>query len=451
MPGSARFRVISGDPGTAWTNDTSRIMQQLHVKFDNSCAICISQANMIAPYWPLPFHFGCNCRNVPIVPGATAAPFVDFMDEIRKLEPNQQAAAMGASNWKLVEAGVVKFEDVVTRARIRDFHEVASIHKLSVKTMTDAGVRSQWAKEAHERVNTAKHLDTEATRRALVVGLRNAGLTDKQIASEVGSRLVARAGIEGPSGQGGLSAPPTPTPKPAPKPPPAPNQAATKPVETPESKKPVVAAKSNEGAGGEALPARKPVEYKPIPDPAGKGGEDWGKANWDEWAKTLSSKDRQAVLHYTRTGYKDINGYLRSPPANPTKFDHFAKMEADKLDKVFEAAPGVPSDVLLYRGFGLDALGLKYDDVKPGLVLRDPGFTSTSIDEDTIGTFGGGNKVRAEIRVAKGTKAVWINSVGGSKPHERELLLDRKVDEFHVIETHPDRIIFEARSSDVRR
>lgn len=449
MPGSARFRVISGDPGTAWTNDTSRIMQQLHVKFDNSCAVCISQANMIAPYWPLPFHFGCNCRNVPIVPGATASPFIDFADEIRKLEPSGQAAAMGASNWRLVEAGVVKFEDVVTRARIRDFHEVVSIHKLSAKTMTDAGVRSRWAKEAHERVNTAKHLDTEATRRALIVGLRNAGLSESQIAAEVGSRLVVRVGIKGPSGQGGLSAPPRP--KPAPKPPPAPKQAAPKPVETPESKRPVEVVKSTEGLGDDSSPVRKAVEYKSIPDPSGKGGADWGKAHWDDWAKTLATRDRQAVSHYTRSGFKQVNAYLRKPPENPTKFDLMAKMEVEALDKVFETAPGVPDDILVYRGFGLEALGMKYDEIKPGIVLRDVGFTSTSIDERTVGRFGGGNKVRAEIRVPKGTKAVWVNSVGGSQPEERELLLDRKVDEFVVVETHPDRIIFEARSSNVQR
>jgi hypothetical protein len=33
-------RIIAGEPGTAYTNDTGRTLYQLIVNWQNSCAIC---------------------------------------------------------------------------------------------------------------------------------------------------------------------------------------------------------------------------------------------------------------------------------------------------------------------------------------------------------------------------------------------------------------------------
>lgn len=269
--------------------------------------------------------------------------------------------------------------------------------------------------------------------------------------TQIDGIVTVRTG-ETPPGAGPLVAA-RPRLDPPPRVPPAPKKAKPKPVKTRESQLPIEVVKPNEGVGGEALPTRNAVEYKPIPDPSGKGGEEWGEKHWGEWGKTLSKWDRKSVAYYTDEGFKEINGYLRNPPKNPTNADLDARMSAASIDKVFKNAPTVPEDILVYRGFGLDALGLKSGDIKPGLVLRDPAFTSTSIDRRhvEIVEFGGDDRILAEIRVAKGTKAIWVNSAGGTLDEERELLLDRKVDEFVVVETHPDRIIFEARSSNVQR
>ena len=74
-------RVVSGPPGTAWVNDTGKVLYQLRVNWVNSCGTCIQRSNLIGPWFPVPFHPNCLCKNIPIFPGDTARPFHDFLDE----------------------------------------------------------------------------------------------------------------------------------------------------------------------------------------------------------------------------------------------------------------------------------------------------------------------------------------------------------------------------------
>jgi hypothetical protein len=210
--------IISGESGTVWTNTTGKILFQLHVNFVRSCALCIQFANKIGPYWPVPYHSACNCRCIPIKPGQQAMPFIDYQDELRKLGPVAQRNAMGASNWRLVESGLAKWEDVVTKGRVRDFREVADRLDLSVDRMVKAGVRPDLARKAYDATHTEAHAASAKDRAALIKGLKAHGVKDERIAAEVGDLLASRVGVVGPGGgRSGIAPPPAPKPpKPAP-------------------------------------------------------------------------------------------------------------------------------------------------------------------------------------------------------------------------------------------
>lgn len=192
--------AIVGEPGTTWTNRTDKIYFQAVCKFQNSCAVCISLAGQIARFWPYPIHFGCLCRSVPIMPGAESKPFIDYQQAVAELDPSQQAAAMGRSNWTMVSAGLVKWDDVVTRSRVRDFREVVARNKLTVEDMVRVGVAPRDAKQAFNAVHTAGHEQARKTRKVVATALKEHGLTDAQIAAHVGEKLLERFGLSGPSG-----------------------------------------------------------------------------------------------------------------------------------------------------------------------------------------------------------------------------------------------------------
>jgi hypothetical protein len=205
--------TFNGTPGEAFTNDTDRVLYQFHCQFSHSCGVCIHYHLAIGPYFPIPLHRGCRCSQAALLPGATAEPFVDFLEEITKLDPHQQAAVMGRSNWQLVESGVVSFADVVTPTRVRDLREVVALNTLSVEQMTKAGVGRRVAAEAYQSVNTPEHRLIAKKQAELVASLKTKGLSTRQIETAVGQRVAAKVTIEGPSGPGVLPVRPT-TPRP---------------------------------------------------------------------------------------------------------------------------------------------------------------------------------------------------------------------------------------------
>lgn len=241
--------LFNGSPGEVYTNTGDRILYQFHCQFGHSCGICISYHMSIGTSFPIPIHRGCNCTQTPIFPGGSAEPFVDFREMIRELGPSEQAAVMGKSNLRLVESGVVKYEDVVTKTRIRDLKEVVSRGKLSVGDMTGAGVDRRLADKAYESVHTPAHELANAKRAELVAKLQGKGIADDAIRRAVAERIALRVGIaEGPSGPGGISIEPftPPVPKPPPKPrvvkpkppPPGPKPEPPKTVAPPASRVP---------------------------------------------------------------------------------------------------------------------------------------------------------------------------------------------------------------------
>lgn len=150
----------------------------------------------IARFWPLGLHHGCRCRQVPVKPGQVAPhPFIDYQKEVKALAPDQQAAVMGRSLFRLWDKGVIRWEDAVTPSRVRSLQEVVGRQRLSIKTLIKAGVRPDIAKAAHAAVHTPEHEAAEAHRRGLIERIHAAGVNHDLVVKHIGERLASRVDV----------------------------------------------------------------------------------------------------------------------------------------------------------------------------------------------------------------------------------------------------------------
>jgi len=230
--------ILNGDAGDAWHNETEKPHYQFFVSGANTCGVCYQYNHAVSPSsWPIPIHRGCICYQLVVAVGAKAKPWVDFAAEVAALDPKQQAAVAGASNYKLITAGVVQWSDVVTKYRVRDFREVVAIKNLEVKALVRAGVRPTIAEKAFASVHTPIHELVAQQRSQLLSNLNAAGISRDQVRQIVAGGLAARVVGSGPSGRRTLpgsgqthdqrvrsflsmwigQTPPPPSPKPNPK------------------------------------------------------------------------------------------------------------------------------------------------------------------------------------------------------------------------------------------
>src|SRR5262249_8811370 len=148
------------------------------------------------PSWPIPIHHGCRCTQSVIAPGADAPePFVNCRVLLDQMPRDQQVAAIGASNYKLLRAGVVSWEDIVTPSRVRDFREVVANRQLSLGQLKRAGVSRVHAERAMASVHTPEHEHAERQRKELIECLKGAGLAHEHTVNELARRIAARVKI----------------------------------------------------------------------------------------------------------------------------------------------------------------------------------------------------------------------------------------------------------------
>jgi hypothetical protein len=194
--------IISGDPGTRWTNETEKVQYQFIAALQNTCGVCLQYHLKISQSWPIPIHYGCRCIQKLIKPGQTAPHgFCDYRELLDAMPQAEKAAAIGASNYKLLKSGLVTWEDIVTPSRVRDFREVVAKKNLTVQQMVDHGVKKFQAEKAYSAVHTAEHEHIERQRRELLQKLTGAGLSQENVVRELSKGLAARVTIAaGPTG-----------------------------------------------------------------------------------------------------------------------------------------------------------------------------------------------------------------------------------------------------------
>lgn len=196
MPATNLRAIISGDPGTYWENDLEIVRYQFHVSGMFTCGLCWTYDGKIGPPWPLPLHPRCRCRQSAVKPGATAPrPFIDYKAAVAALPADQQAAVMGKSVYRLVQAKVIVWAEAVTAGRIRTLEELVARNRLSVARLIKAGVQPSIAERAHAHVNTPEHVIVEAKRRDLIDRIMRAGTPQQDLSRQLAERLAARVSI----------------------------------------------------------------------------------------------------------------------------------------------------------------------------------------------------------------------------------------------------------------
>jgi hypothetical protein len=194
--------IISGDPGTRWTNDTPRVLYQFIAALINTCGVCLQYHLKISTAWPIPIHYGCRCIQRAIEPGGKAQhDFVDYRKLLDRMSDDEKTAAIGKSNYRLLKSGLATWDDIVTPSRVRDFREVVAKKHLTVDQMVKHGIKPYQAEKAYNAVHTAEHEAAAAHRKQLLNNLVGAGLSQQQVVNELAGRLAARVTIgEGPTG-----------------------------------------------------------------------------------------------------------------------------------------------------------------------------------------------------------------------------------------------------------
>lgn len=125
----------------------------------------------------------------------------------------------------------------------------------------------------------------------------------------------------------------------------------------------------------------------------------------------LDESHQLAVEDYTGSFFMHVNPMLRGQRETNDEDVGLAR----RLDEAFEAQSGPSKPVRVWRGIG-EPMASKLRDIKPGAVIRDKGFSSTSTSRDYAHDQATG--VTIGINVPKGSKQV-LPILGGSQ-HEGE-------------------------------
>lgn len=170
-------RGFSGEVGQCWVNDTEKVYYQFTAPQGGCCGYCFQHERCVGPYWGMPFHRQCDCRQKPIRPGESSLPFVNFQEELNRFTEEQRHALIGRSNWQLLAGGLAKWTDVVGSTTVCDFAHVVNRLKLTPAAMLSVGISAAEVDEAWNRIYTPERLARDAKLRELHERLRAAGLS----------------------------------------------------------------------------------------------------------------------------------------------------------------------------------------------------------------------------------------------------------------------------------
>lgn len=143
--------------------------------------------------------------------------------------------------------------------------------------------------------------------------------------------------------------------------------------------------------------------------------------------KALPAKVQDSIKAYKGHHYSSINTAMRfNDSFDPATVSATTMANILNLQRAFAAVAPSQKDAIVGRKIDIEGLqtmakdaGLKsLDDLKPGMVLREPGIVSTSHSPDVWS----GN-VRFEIKLPKGSKAIDISETIALNKSEQEVLL----------------------------
>lgn len=180
----------------------------------------------------------------------------------------------------------------------------------------------------------------------------------------------------------------------------------------------------------------KPVKgFKPT-DPAAfrkftPGDRDamdvFGNKAWEAWGKSLTKSEEKALGRYTGSGYHAMNGALRSVPFDQAAAAALSDPATAALARALERGK-TTEPLTLWRGVKDHQTLSVYNlaSLAPGMAIKEPAFTSTSLNRATADAFadGGPRPVLFQILAPAGTPAGYANaSKSSTVKGECELIL----------------------------
>ena len=148
-----------------------------------------------------------------------------------------------------------------------------------------------------------------------------------------------------------------------------------------------------------------------------------------------------SINTYTEEYYMDVNYYLRNnsfPPDSPNEYKDYVKKIATDTEKTINKFE-LKENITTYKGTSSEY----YKDYKIGDTFEMKEFNSTSINKEvaTNNFKDKQNPYTLEIRVSKGTKAIYLGK-NSANSNEYELLINKGTS-YKVIEKNENGMILE--------
>jgi len=164
---------------------------------------------------------------------------------------------------------------------------------------------------------------------------------------------------------------------------------------------------------------------------SGGGGSSSTSKPSVSFSAPLDTEERQALSDYAGQAYVDVNESLRTG----AKMTPENRLLVETMDDAFEKA-STDHEMTVYRsvvsGFWQPLVG----NVKPGDVVTDKSYTSTTTNPEGVKRFGSHT---VEIKVPKGAKAIPMDGISKYE-HESEVVLGRGT-QFEVVSTTPQKTV----------
>jgi hypothetical protein len=149
----------------------------------------------------------------------------------------------------------------------------------------------------------------------------------------------------------------------------------------------------------------------------------------------ITEEEKSVLTDYIKKGYLFVNGFLRkreSMGAEDVKIQEEKQSgKIAMIDSMFEKAPALDSDTILYRGLS-GVIADKLKDAPIGSTFVDKGFVSTTemieIAKDFTSVGGSTKRAVLSITVPSGTKAMKVSRFLKDEPRaalELETILPR--------------------------
>jgi len=141
---------------------------------------------------------------------------------------------------------------------------------------------------------------------------------------------------------------------------------------------------------------------------------------WDSMPQVIppDTESRNAIKSYTASGYVGMNGGLRKG-----LLDAHTAGQVSAMDRAFVSVAPLSSQIAVHRGFSNHESILGPVGSHVNGVFIDNGFVSTSVKQETAGSFGSSGVI-CDIIVPKGTKVLKTGTLS-SHQTEKEVILNR--------------------------